>query len=346
MQMCSSHCIYSLNDRLNSANRYIEQNMGRQLAGKFACGITLLRIENIVGGSYVCVPLPRGMLAQFIPLTCKLFNGPSVSLCFGNPESSLSDERSAMTVLTFKPGSIQGVGAQNINVLRLTFHRFCDQLRTVGLRPYVLFVSKENVVATSSLNHTVEIHKMHKNVTGFHTWFDPMLFPGLILMHKQYGHQIVMTLFDEGNLTALGLLSPDIADDLFLEVAGIAACFRGQPIWAGPSSIKRKSDERFARLCGEESSHIADRSIRGKRLNITSEIRVAIKEFVSANKASMSDEKFVRTIDDHIQNIVKTIKNKPDESQPAVQPLTSTVTENDVGLVQLDNALVFSTEDD
>jgi TATA-box binding protein (TBP) (component of TFIID and TFIIIB) len=234
-------------DNFDAINAFVKRAMPPIRAGPFAeRGVRALRMENNVGGAHVCIPLPPPVQQMVSPTTHKRFNGASTCLMCG---SHYGVEVRA-TALIFRPGSIQIVGASTLHGLRLLLHVYCDKLRAIGLRPHLLFISIDNIVATGSLGFSVSVEQLHGCMPGFITAYSPILFPGLVCMCYLTEPRLSLTLFEGGTCTVLGINNmPDALRAYFL-----LAQFAAKRKTALPtSSVRKRSHEREARRLEEES---------------------------------------------------------------------------------------------
>lgn len=294
-----------LRAELEAAHAYAAAHMPPQPAGVFSSNVPLLRVENNVGGTQVCMRLPRALQQRLFVLKCKRFNGASACLGAGDPD----DPAVRATALIFAPGSVQIVGAPSVHVLRLLLHKICDVLRGAGHRPHMLFVSIDNRVATGGLGFPVALERMHHCMEGFVTTYEPRLFPGMICMHQAHGEQIVMTLFEGGNVTALGIKSLRRTSELFLSVYAMACAHRTA---ASVNHQKRKSGERRARLASEDMACEVDAARSEGKRRASKLIVAEMRAFVAANAARMLDPGFSRQMQQHVDAIVSRVVAKED----------------------------------
>lgn len=293
----------SLRDSLRTARAYVAAHMPPQPAGVFASSVPLLRVENNVGGTQLCMSLPRALQQRLFSLKCKHFNGASACIGCGRPD----DPSTRATALMFAPGSVQIVGAPSVHVLRLLLHKICDVLRAAGHKPHMLFVSIDNRVATGSLGFPVALERMHHCMDGFVTSYEPSLFPGMICMHQQHSQQIVTTLFEGGNVTALGITSLRRASELFLEVAAMARAHR---TGLAVNRQKRKSDQRQARLRSEECACETDQARSENKRHVSKLIVAAMRAFVLENTHRMHDPSFSQLMQRHVDDLVRRVQQK------------------------------------
>lgn len=288
--------------QLAQAAAYAARHMPPQAAGIFACDVPLLRVENNVGGTHIGIPLPRALQRRIFSLRNKNFNGASA--CLGS-----DDAHTHGTALLFEPGSIVIVGVPTAPALRLLVHKLCDVLRAVGQRPHILFVSIDNRVATGRLGFPVALERMHRCMEGFVTTYQPDLFPGMICMRQAYREQIVMTLFESGNVTALGIRSIHSGGLVFRQVATMAAANRAPPAAAAAAAgqgglrLRRKSSERMARLLSEETACEADYERESNKRGMN---RRVVEEMLKCGRlyADLGEERCIAQTQQHMDRFV------------------------------------------
>ena len=272
----------SIAEQLAHDHAYVAGAMRPQEAGVFSSGVPLLAVENTVGGTMLCMKLPRPLQQQLFSLTIKHFNGASACLGCGTPD----DTQLRATALMFEPGSVQYVGAPGVYELHLLNHKVGDTLRASGHRPHILFVSIDNRVATGQIGFPIALERMHHSIEGFVTSYEPKLFPGMICMSQRQNEHIVMTLFEGGKVTALGITSLKVASDVFLQMAAIARAYR---VSTSVTTQKRKSEARTARLTTETAACTADQDRATAKRLTGKHVVAAMREVLARNAHRAND---------------------------------------------------------
>ena len=271
-----------MQQQLADAEAYVARHLPAQPAGVFSSTVPLLEVQNTVGGTQLCMQLPRSLQERLFSLQCKHFNGSSACISCGQPDN----QQLRATALIFDPGSVQIVGAAGASELRLIIHVLCDVLRADGHRPHILFVSIDNRVATGNLGFPVALERMNGYVTGFVSTYEPDLFPGMICMQQRHTQHFVMTVFERGKVTALGITSLQSASEAFLSLAAMASAYRA------PLSVigqKRKSDARAARVLTEKDVCASDHKIVAAKRNMSKKISSEMRSWTAKNAARLGE---------------------------------------------------------
>jgi hypothetical protein len=116
-------------------------------------------------------------------------------------------------------------------------------------------------------------------------------------------------LFESGKVTALGLPSPRIANEIFLKMMGIASANR---ISASVASQKRKSKERMARKTNEENACYVDSARQSKRRTSAKRIFKVIAEYMAKNEHLRGTPEFEMNLHSDIDRLLENLDSADD----------------------------------
>lgn len=283
---------------LAEAHNFVRATMRPQEAGVFSSSVPLLAVENTVGGTQLCMVLPRALQQKVVALITKHFNGASACLGCGTPD----DQELRATALIFEPGSVQFVGAPGVSALHLLIHKLCDTLRANGHRPHILFVSIDNRVATGKIGFPIALERMYGSIDGFVTSYAPILFPGMICGSQRPGEKIVMTLFEGGKVTALGITSLKVASEVFLQMAMMARMYEVAP---AVNTQKRKSEARDARLTTETAACRMDKDRSARKRSVAKLVVKEMHRLLEQHADRANDPTLWREIQQSIDKMIR-----------------------------------------
>lgn len=310
---------------LAAARRWASAHLRPALAGIYAMDTPQFQIANIVGGIHVGTELKRSKLRSFIPLTNKHFNGSSVGLSFRH--GSRDTDVYTATATAFDTGSVQFVGALNVPVFKLMIHKFNEQLRANGLHTRMLFVSIDNVVATSRMGFNVALHKL-TYIPGFSIVYVPDDFPGLVCSSTRLHNPTVTLLFESGRATVLGITSVSSAIEQFMELRVVGRLNQM------PESVKlqkAKSRQRSARLADETDAwkHDDTTSKSNRGAKICSVAIAARDRFRDMFPHLLDTQEGERQMDAYIQNAVAEAQSKAAAKRPRGKRATQLLYDDD-----------------
>lgn len=284
-------------------------------AGCYASSILVLKEENNVGGSNVCMPLPLDVQQRVFDVTVKNFTGTIRQLSLGvTPEYQIR-----ATGLFFSTGSLEVIGARSADAMRRFNQCLRDRLEEFGYSPRIVYLSLDNKVASGQLGFSVALERMHENLPGFDTTYLPDKFPGCICAYFDFvrAEFITFLVFEEGKVMALGIENIDAANRVFIRLVTMCEQFR-----VAPTSIRqrRKSLERVARLENEQQ-----RGRKKGEFRDAKKIGKRVTEFLDANRSRMHDTAFQaslkRTIAELVRSATVETKTLPAAKRMAVEEL-------------------------
>ena len=154
-----------------------------------------IQVENIVATTHLANRFDIQHLASLIK-DCKYdpneFSG--LALNFRHPKTA---------ALIFPSGRVVCTGAKNMDQLEDLINRAIDQIEKAGSKiPEEPEVEIQNIIATSSINKTLNLGAVAKSKIIENMKFNPEKFPGLVI--KMENPRAVVLLFSSGKIVCTG----------------------------------------------------------------------------------------------------------------------------------------------
>jgi len=276
----------------NLARRHIKSPPAGVLASKFV----LLRLTNIVAGTNYNVPMDLPTMREIWPpiVVEKRFTGKICRLGYGTATA---------TGLFFNGGAFNTMGARNIEIVHLFMHEVAKRFRQYGLDATIPHVSTDNIVAVGQIRGgQIALEKLHNNMVGFMTAYEPIEFPGLVCSFKDpSGCNVVFMIFRSGKVMCLG-----IADWNYVQKIYIALCMVAEPFiddvnnLRGAESKSRASAVRKSNQQGAAANKSNNTSKKTIKI-----IKEAVMAFNDANESRRTDTAFAQNMQEEMAEVVR-----------------------------------------
>ena len=232
--------IFPMSEEQVAAHRHVARALHSPAAGSFASQFAVLCEQNNVGGANLGLPLTLEIKRSLFYTTCKDFTGEIRQLGVGrDPRYEVS-----ATGLFFTPGSVQIMGARSDDAVRIMIHKICQVLRENGHSPSILFLSIDNKVASGLLGCNIHLERLHRNLPGFSTVYEPDKFPGIICTYQAEGRVVTFMVFENGKVMGLGIQDMLVANAIYIRLLAMVREFRAEE---NVEQRRNKSAERIAR---------------------------------------------------------------------------------------------------